>query len=781
MSRKRKQTREMTRAERREADRRANTVILRRTLFLMVVLGVLTFVVLAVRLFELQIVQHNDLEARALAQQTRSVSVPASRGTIYDAQGKVLAISSTVQNVILSPKDIEEKEMDKDLIATGLSDILGVDRETILAKMENTSLQYSVVKRQVEAEEEEAVRAFISDNDLATGIYLEPSSKRYYPYGTMGCHVIGFVGTENTGLYGTEAYYEDELQGVAGRVITAKTGMGTEMLYKYEEYYDSKEGNDLYLTLDSTIQYYCESILAEGIWRYEAQYGGVCIAMDPKTGAILGMAQYPIYDLNNFTEVIDYSLLSRLGPAPGEDASEEAKAAYAAAYSEAQLEQWRNRAVTDTYEPGSTFKTLVLAMGLEEGAVTLNDTFYCGGWVQVADWKISCSNRRGHGTQTLTRAVCNSCNPAFMNIGQRVGAEKFYQYMQDFGLLDPTGIDMQSESEAIIWSRDYFTGIYGVTSLAVASFGQTMRFTPISLIRAYAAAINGGYVVEPYIVDHIVDSEGNTIMRHETEVVRQVVSEETSATVRSILETNVSAPYGGGKNAYVAGYRIGGKTGTSEKRDENTGNNIVSFMAFAPANDPQIIVLLCYDSPKQVARGTNVTAGGYYISGGNMAAPMAGKVTAQICDYLGVEKQYTSGELSTANVTVPQLIGGTIAGATDVLGHRNLTFRTVGGGTMITDQTPAAGTVIPSGSQVVIYLGAAKPTDTVAVSNVMGLSPDAATRLLAEQGLYMISTGATTGSEYSSVVAINQSIAAGTPVARGTVVQVQFADTSMLD
>ena len=771
-SRQRQSNRQKDAARRREEDRRANAVILRRGIFLMVLLGVVTFAILLVKLFDLQIIQHEELEAKALAQQTRSMSVSASRGTIYDSQGQVLAMSATVQNVVLSPKDIAEKEMDKNLIAGGLSRILHVPRATILEKMENTSLQYVIVKRQVESGEEEAVRQFISENGLATGVYLEPTTKRYYPYGTLASHVIGFVGTENTGLYGTEAYYEDTLQGTAGRVITAKTGAGTEMLYKYEQYFDAEEGEDIYLTIDSTIQYYCESILAEGIQKFEVQNGGVCIAMDPNTGAVLGMANSPNYDLSNFSAVISSDLLATLDGLEGDEYNE--------ALGEAQMTQWRNRAVMDPYEPGSTFKTVVLAMALEEGVVSLDDTFYCSGSVRVADWNISCSYHRGHGTQNLTQAVCNSCNPAFIAIGQRVGADRFYQYMEDFGLLELTGIDMQSEAEGIVWTRDYFTGIYGLTSLAVASFGQTMKFTPISLIRAYAACINGGYVLEPYVVDRVVDADGNTVRRHETTVVRQVISEETSATVRSILETNVSKG-GTGKNAYVAGYRIGGKTGTSEKRDENTGNNIVSFMGFAPANDPKVIVLLCYDSPKQTAPGSNVTAGGYYISGGNMAAPMAGKLLAEICDYMGVDKQYTSSELAVADVTMPQLIGGTVTGATDILSRKNLTLRTVGGGSMITDQIPAAGTVIPSGSQVIIYLGAEKPTDPITVPNVLGLSPDAAARALTNQGLYMRVAGATSGSGYSSVVAIGQSVKPYSQVARGTVVEVRFADRSMMD
>ncbi len=616
-----------------------------------------------------------------MEQQTRSLTVNASRGTIYDRNGNIMAISATAQNVVISPRDIADKELDLHLIASGLSEILGVDYDTIIKKAGNTASQYEIIKRQVESDIETRVREFISENKLSAGIYLQPTTKRYYPYSALASHVIGFVGTDNTGLYGTEALYDASLQGTAGRVVTAKTASGTEMLYKFEQYYDAKDGDNLYLSIDTTIQYYCERILEEGIQKFEVQNGGVVIAMNPKTGAILGLANSPNYDLNNYSIVLDEEIRQQLASLQGD--------AYKELLGKAQLEQWRNRAVSDTYEPGSTFKTLVLAMALEERAVTLNDRFFCSGSVNVAGWNISCHKHAGHGSQNLTEAVCNSCNPAFIAIGQRVGAKKFYEYLENFGFLGTTGVDLQGEASGIIWDRKYFTGPEGVASLAVGSFGQTLKITPLQLITACAAVANGGYLLEPYVVDKIVDAKGNTVKSREVNVIRQVISEETAATVRDILEQNVSGG-GTGKNAYAAGYRIAGKTGTSEKRDEDTGNLIVSFMGFAPANDPEVIALVLYDSPLAASPGGNYTRGGYYISGGNMAAPMAGKLLKEISDYLGLDKQYTSEELETADTAVPNLIDLSLEEAKSALAKRDLGSRVVGDGPLVTGQIPAA-------------------------------------------------------------------------------------------
>jgi stage V sporulation protein D (sporulation-specific penicillin-binding protein) len=498
------------------------------------------------------------------------------------------------------------------------------------------------------------------------------------------------------------------------------------------------------------------------------QYGGFAIAMDPNTGAILGMASYPDYDLNDPSTVADESTVEGLlwlDNKVGEDG-------YSLA--DAQLTQWRNKALNDAYEPGSTFKALVLAAALEEGVVSLDDTFYCPGYAVVADRTIQCSKHEGHGSQTLAQAVENSCNPAFIAIGQKLGTEKFYEYLERYGLLGTTGLDIPGEGTSNFWSLSDM----GPVELATASFGQRFTVTPIQLITAISSVINGGHLMEPYVVDSTTDDDGNVIYQHQATEVRQVVSETTSEMVRTILEGVVDG--GTGKNAYVAGYRIGGKTGTSETttRDEH---NIVSFVGFAPANDPQVIVLLAYDGPKPSSSGSNYTAAQVYISGGNMAAPMAGQLIANILDYMGVQKQYTTDELSGVDATVPKVTGSSLSYAQDVLDENGFTYRTVGEGNVVRGQIPAAGAVIPGGSQVILYLdGEEAPTDQVETPDLTGLSPDEARSVLNQVGLYLRATGA--ADYYSgSYQATSQSIDPGTLVDRGTVLDVRFVDSSIQD
>jgi stage V sporulation protein D (sporulation-specific penicillin-binding protein) len=751
-----KQSKKMT------ADQRANRTILRRTLFLMGVFGIFTFVLLLGKLFNIQILAHDEYEEMAVDQQTRSATVSAARGVIYDAKNVPLAISATVQNVILSPKDIAEKEMDQNKIADGLSEILELDREGILEKMKNTKSQYVVIKRKIEQETEEAVRTFIKENKLANGVYLMPDTRRYYPSGSLASHVVGFVGTDNKGLDGIEKLYNSALQGENGRVITAKTGKGTEMLYQFGDYYDAQDGQNVTLTIDSTIQYYLDKRLKEAIEKYQVKNGAFGIAMNPKTGAIYAMSSMPNYDLNEPSSIYDEDLTGELSGLEGD--------VYTEKLSELQLKQWRNRSVSDAYEPGSVFKTLTLSMALEEGLVSDSDTFYCGGSVKVAGWgkPINCHKHSGHGSQTLAQAVQNSCNPAFVNIGLRIGTEKFYEYLKAYGLLEKTNVDVLGEGNSVIWNRDTFN--QNIVSLAVASFGQTLKVTPVQLITACAAACNGGYLMEPYVVEKVVAQDGTMVSSHTPTVVRQVVSEQTSAKVREILESVVSV--GTGKNAYVAGWRIGGKTGTSEKRDENTGNLIVSFMGFAPANDPEVIVLVGLDTPS--------SSSGYYVSGGNMAAPVAGSLLDDIMQYLDVEPQYTENEVKTIDTSVPNLLKLPLGEAKVVLQEKGFTYRTVGDGDTITDQIPAYGAVVPSGVEVVLYMGEEKPAEQVSVPKVTGMSAEKANTVLTNSGLYMKAIGVS-GNNSSATIATKQSIPQGTKVDRGTVVEVQFGDTSIRD
>ena len=775
-----------------QPDRRGNRTILGRTIFLMGLFGVVIFIPLLVRLYDLQITNHEYYQELAISQQTRDVAVTANRGTIYDSKGTPLALSSTAYDIIVSPRDLDTvqenykkkveayqngesktapgPEPTDEAVASGLAEILGMDKDTILLRLQKDT-SYVRLAAKVEQDVNEQVMAFKLEYSLSNALYSTPTSKRYYPHSSLAAQVIGFVNSENEGAYGMEAYYDSELSGETGRVVTAKNGNGTEMLSRYENYYDATDGNNLNLTIDATIQYYCERALEKGIEMYDVQNGGFAIAMDPNTGAILAWANSPTYDLNNPSTVTDPDTLAELETLKatyGEDSDE-----YKEALGNAQLLQWRNKAINDTYEPGSTFKSVVLAAALEEGVVSESDTFECTGSVNIAGSTIRCSDRKGHGTQTLAKAVANSCNPAFIAIGQRLGAERFYDYLEDFGFLETTGIDMQGEANSTVWSREWFTGPYGEASLATASFGQRFNVTPIQLITAASAVINGGHLMQPYVLESITDADGNVIQSTEPTERRQVVSEATSEKCRIILEGVVNG--GTGKNAYQAGYRIGGKTGSSETLEDD--HTIVSFLGFAPADDPQVVILIAFDNPKPVSPGSNYTAGGYYISGGVMGATRAGELLANILDYMGVEKQYTAEELSGADVLAPSVTGLSLADAQAKAEAVGLTVRTVGSGETVTDQIPIQDASIPGGSEMVLYMGEAKPTDQVEVPDLSGKSPETVRQTLSNLGLYMKATGV---SDYytSSTIAAGQSIAAGTMVDRGTVVEVQFMDNT---
>lgn len=772
---------------RQQPDHRANRTILMRTLILMGIFGVAVFVPLFFQLWRIQIQDYDYYRGLVADQQTKDSTVEANRGTIYDSNGVPLALSATVYNVQLSPKEIiacqedyQEKveqaekngkappdypEPTNEFIAENLAEILDLEVDDILARLAKDYSLYEMIKWRVEPEESEAVEQFITENHIS-GIYLMPTSKRYYPKGSLASQVIGWVNPNlGEGAYGVEALYEEELAGETGRVVTAKNGVGTEMLYWFEDYYDATNGDDLTLTIDSTIQSFCESILKKGVEQFDVQNGGFCIAMDPNTGEILAWANSPTYDLNDPWAVTDPVLSEYLESVKNDPSTSEE--AYAEALGNIQLQQWRNKAINDTYEPGSTFKSIVLAAALEEGVVSESDHFYCSGSVMVEGWSkpISCSYTPGHKDQTLAQAVANSCNPAFVAIGQRLGAEKFYDYLEDFGFLEPTGIDMQGEydTSSLIWPRDKFTNV----NLATASFGQRFNVTPIQLITAASAVINGGHLMKPYVVSQVTDASGNVLQYTEPTEVRQVISEQTSQRCREILEKVVDG--GTGKNAAVEGYRIGGKTGSSETLVE--GHTIVSFLGFAPADDPQVVILLAYDAPKPAAPGANTTAGGWYISGGNMAALMASELLENILDYMGVEKTYSS----TADVLVPNVIGKTLADATSALKKNNLTLRTVGDGDTVTGQIPAQGASIPGGSEVVLYMGQEVPTDQVQVPNVVGLTLEQAQKKMTEAGLYLKASGA---SGYSSSTAYEQEVAAGTSVDRGSSIEVRFTDSA---
>ena len=738
--------------------RRANRIIQTRSFVLMILMGVVMFVLLFFRLFDLQITRHEELQGKAVNQQTRRTVVTANRGTIYDAGGNILAISSSAETIILSPLEIDNAVNDtenpvswtKESLAAGLAEILGKDASAIRKRMDNVKSQYEVIQLRADEDTAAKVRSYVDENKIA-GVHLVADTKRYYPYGSLAAQVIGFVGDENTGLYGLEAYYEKELEGQSGLVISSKDQAENDMLYTYEQYFAAKNGSDLTLTLDTTIQYYLEKGIESMVDKFSAANGASGIVMDAKTGGILAMASYPNYDLNDFLTVSDQTLQERI---------ERGESTVA----DLQLLQWRNKALNDTYEPGSTFKILTLSAALEEGVVDKTTTVNCGGSVNISGSTIHCSNKNGHGLQTLVQSVGNSCNPAFINYGLRIGSEKFYEYMRSFGLMNTTGIDLGGEAVGVFAADSSFTQL----DLACYAFGQNFTVTPLALISAQAAFVNGGYLHTPYLVERITDSNGNVTYRHDDTPVRQVISEQTSATVRECLEYVVAS--GTGKNGQVAGYRIGGKTGTADKGQ--TGDVVVSFLCFAPADDPQVIMLITMDTPSR--------ATGTYVSGGNMVAPTASTVMAEILPYLGVEPSYSAEELLGMDTTVPNVIGMSVEEAKAKLKDRALSYKIVGDGETITDQTPAGGAIIPGKSSVILYVGEEKSTDKCVVPHLIGKTPSEANTTATAAGLLIRFSG-TTGSESSSVRVLSQSIDEGTEVEAGTVITVQLGDTSVTD
>lgn len=759
------------------AARKANQVIRSRTVLIMIIFGIVTFAVLLVRLYRLQIVRHEKLQEEAVAQQTRSTVVSASRGTIYDKNGRELAVSATAETIFVSPQEIAESKENSREIAKGLARILKVDQQTILKKMSKTSSQYEIIKLRAEQDVANQVRKFVngtidadgnrvpkSKQKKLSGIYLTADSKRYYPYSSLAAQVLGFVGTDNTGLYGLEAKYNDVLEGTSGLTVTAKNGAGENLLYQYEQYYDAKNGNNLVLTLDTNVQYYLEKGIEQMVDKFDAKNGATGIVMNAKTGGILGMASYPTYDLNNPSTIYDKKLSASLnGLNKGTDA-------YKKALTTARAKQWRNKCINDTYEPGSTFKPVTLATALETGAVNMNTTFYCTGSIRVPGWNkpIYCAKRTGHGEETLKVATGNSCNPAFVTMALRTGSKAYYKSLKTFGLMEVTGIDLQGEAVGIFSNEKDFNS--NVVSLACYSFGQTFTITPLQLIRAQAATINGGNLMTPYLVNQVLDCDGNVVYQHDSTPVRQVVSKETSAKVRECLEYVVAS--GTGKNGQVAGYRIGGKTGTADKTGNKDNDIVVSFMCFAPANDPQVIMLLTLDTPNRYT--------GTYPSGGQMVAPTASSIMSEILPYLGIEPDYSSKEMATADATVPNCVGCTLKEAKSKLSAVGFQCKTVGSGDKVTDQTPEGGSIVPGNANILLYMGAKKSNALCAVPNVTGKSASVANQALTNSGLIMKITG-TTSTESGNVYAISQNVEAGTKVKAGTVVTVRFGDNSVRD
>ena len=758
----------------------------RRILIMAVFLGILLFVPVAVRLYDLMIRQYDYYLGKAQNNQTRTTAVTPDRGTIYDCNMNILATSESVENVYLNPRELRQSKADMEKVSQQLGEILEKDPAVILKKSKDYSLRYQQIAAGIDEKTAAALRSYINENGIA-GIHLEPGTKRYYPYGTLAAQVIGFVNNSNTGSEGVEAAYNSFLQGGMGKVISGKGNNEMDMPFSYEAYLAAQDGCDVILTIDTTVQACLEKQMEAAIARYDVQNGAFGMVMNVNTGEIVAMATLGSYDPNNYLEIYDTDTAQELenlknaylSQPEGTDAYESGKQAYLSALSAAQLKQWRNRCISDGYEPGSTFKVLTLASALDSGAITLNNHFSCGGAAHIPGRSqlLHCWRSSGHGGQTTAQALQNSCNLAFANIALALGGERFYEYIQNFGIMEKTGIDLAGESKGVFFAKELVTNTdkWGTASLTSGSFGQTFKLTPLQLVRAIACVVNGGYLLEPYIVSEITDAEGNTVLKQEPTVIRQVISEETSKTMCSLMESVVTE--GTAKNAQVYGFSIGGKTGTSEKidvLDENgkpTLDKIVSFVGVAPMNDPEYIVLVALDTP---SRST-----GLYISGGVMAAPTVGAVLADILPYLGVTQSFPEGDAAGQMVVVEDMTGLTAKEAKSLLEKQTLTAKTVGTEETVTAQIPSPGTAVPGGSEVLLYFGSEPEERTVAVPDFTGMNRVQAAEAAGKLGLYILAEG---NMEISaSVVVTVQSHTKDTQVPVGTTITLTFANVGVQD
>lgn len=764
----------------------SDTSVRRGILVLMGLFGVLAFAVLAGRLVKLMLVDHEYYEAKAIRNQTRSTSVSASRGTIYDRNMDVLAASSSVENIFLDPLELEQNKVDIDALARNLSVLLDVSEDYIKKQASDSGMRYKMIKRKQGLAVCDAVREYISENNII-GVHLEPDSLRYYPNHEVASQLLGFTNTENVGSEGLESYYNAKLEGTAGAVITTKGNGEIELLYSYEKYYEASDGDSMVLTIDLTVQRALEKQLQDAIDRYDVLNGAYGIVMDCNTGEIVAMATLGGYDPNQYLEVFDDVTSAELdalydAAVKYPEGSAERTAAfdtYNQAVAAARLKQWRNRCVSDGYEPGSTFKILTLAAALDSGAVSLNDTFYCGGAEKIEGRSqvLNCWQHSGHGTLTTAQTLQKSCNISFAHIGLQTGGETFYDYCRAFGLMETTGVDLPGEASGLFHSKERLSNhaLYGTSYLTSTAFGQTVKPTPIQLVRAVAACVNGGYLLEPYVVSQVLDADGNVVEQNERNVVRQVISEETSASMRELIESVVTE--GTAKNAKVVGYRIGGKTGTAEKTDEIgengeiTNDKIVSFVGIAPMDDPKYVVLVALDTPNWQS--------GQYISGGVMAAPTCAAIFEDILPYLGVEPQYEAEDMDRVNVSMPGVIGMTENEAAKVLSDNYLSYRIIGDGDKVVGQIPASGKAVPGKSTVLLYTDESMPTDRVLVPDLMGMTVSQATSALSDLGLYLQAKG--TDLEAWHVVVTAQDYESGMEVDRGTTITVIFADTTDLD
>ena len=690
--------------------------------------------------------EENRLKAER--NQLSDTQIAAERGTIYDSNMNVLAKSASAWLVYINPSQIKD-DTQKELVVNGLSQILGVDADSVRTKAEKTKTGYQKIAGEVETDVKEALEAYIdenSDNKLSTIIGIDPDTKRYYPYSSFASTIIGFTNSDDQGVGGIEMQYDDDLTGVSGRIITAKNAQQGSMSSDYETTYDAKPGESLVLTIDEVIQYYLEQGLEQALVDTGAKYA-YGIVMDTDTGAILGMTSKPDFDLNNPRKISNAALSETIAAITDDTqrAQETTNALYA---------QWRNRTISDTYEPGSVFKTVVVSAALEEGVVDLNTTYTCTGGIQVADNYQRCWKPGGHGHETLTQGLMNSCNPFFITIGQSLGEERFYKYFEAFGFTEKTGIDLPAEAKPVAGKTYHALESMGISELSSSSFGQTFQVSPIQMITAVNTIANGGKLMQPYVVDSKLDSDGNVVYKTTPTVKRQVISEKTASTVADMMEQVVSI--GTGKNAYVAGYHVAGKTGTSEKIGIE-GAYIASFAGFAPADNPEISILIAIDEPT----GEH--------GGGAVAAPIAGMLLEKIMTYLNVERQYEDDELSNISSVAPSLVGKSVGDAK--VSAAKFTVKVVGSGTKVISQTPAAGQQMRTGGVIVVYTEENAAKQTATVPNLCNMSMSQANSAAVNAGFNIRLSGTTNSGE---VLSYKQSVNAGEEAEIGSVITVYF-------
>ena len=758
----------------------------KRILASMAILGLLAFIPMIWRLYQLMIIQYDYYAEQALRNQTRTTTVNADRGRIYDRNLNLLATSVGVENIYLDPHELKQAREDLDEISQTLGQLLEKDPAWILEQSKDTTKRYKQIASRVEEETAAKLRSYINENDIS-GIHLEPNTRREYPYGSLAAQVIGFTNASGQGCEGIESAYNSFLEGQPGRVITSKGNNEMDMPFSYERYISAQPGCDVVLTLDATVQACLEKRMEEAIARYDVQNGAFGLVMNVQTGEILAMATLGSYDPNQYLQIadpeescrIEQLRLDYLLEPEGSDAYQQAKQLWQEQLQQARLKQWRNRVLSDGYEPGSTFKVLTMAAALDCGAITLETGFSCSGSEHIPGRAqlLHCWRAKGHGAQQTPQALQNSCNLAFAHIALKLGGERFYEYIQRFGVLEKTNIDLSGESKGVFFDKSLIvdTQKWGTASLTSASFGQTFKLTPLQLVRAISSVVNGGNLMEPYLVSQVLDSRGNIVYEAKPTLVRRTISPETSATMRQLITSVVTD--GTAKNAQVTGFSIGGKTGTSEKidvLDENghpTLDKIVSFVGIAPMDDPKYIVLVALDTP---SRST-----GIYISGGVMAAPTVGAVLSDILPYLGVAQSFPEEDPRGKTMVMEDMTGFTRQQAEKRLKELGLEGKFAGAEETVTAQIPAAGQPVSGGSQVLLYLGEAADTQPVEVPDFHGMNRQQAHDTAGKLGLYILSRGNT--ELLPTVTVAFQDIPPGTQVTPGTTVTLTFTDTAYTD